>query len=78
MLVCIMWWWILDSYRAIAAAKFKVINEMERELPFAMFATEERHYTSSKRYTPLSLIEQVVPILFLVVNLVSAIASAIL
>ena len=78
MIVCIMWWWILDSYRAIAGAKFKVIHEMESELPFTMFAAEERHYKSSKRYKPLSLIEQVVPILFLVVSLVSAIASAVI
>ena len=77
MLVCIMWWLMLDSYRAIAEAKFKVIHEIEHELPFAMFADEERHYKSSKSYKPLSRIEQVVPILFLVVSLVASIASAI-
>ena len=30
-----------------------------------MFADEEQHYKSSKRYKPLSRIEQAVPILFL-------------
>ena len=78
MIVCLMWWWMLDSYRSIAEAKFKVIHEIERALPFAMFADEEQHYKSSKRYKPLSGIEQVVPMLFLVVNLVSAVASAVI
>ena len=77
MLVCIMWWLMLDSYRAIAGAKFKVIHKIEDDLPFAIFADEERRYKSSKRYKPLSFIEQSIPILFLVVSLVSAIASAI-
>ena len=78
MIVCAMWWWMLDSYRSIAEAKFKVIHEIESTLPFTMFADEEQHYKSSKRYKPLSRIEQAVPILFLVVNLASALASAVI
>ena len=79
MLVCFMWWRLLASYRAINSAKFKVIHEIERELPFAMFAEEERHYKSSRRtgYKPLSRIEQAIPALFAAVSLVSAIASAV-
>ena len=42
MIVCFMWWWMLDSYRRISEAKFKVIHEIERALPFAMFAEEEK------------------------------------
>ena len=78
MIVCFMWWWMLDSYRSIAEAKFKVIHEIERALPFAMFADEEQHYKSSKRYKPLSRIEQAVPMLFLAVNLVGAVAAAVI
>ena len=77
MIVCFMWWRMLDSYRHIADAKFKVIHEIERGLPFAMFADEERHYSSTKRYKPLSRIEQAVPVLLLVVNLVSAVVAAV-
>ena len=43
-----------------------------------MFADEEQHYKSSKRYKPLSRIEQAVPMLFLAVNLVGAVASAVI
>ena len=78
MIVCVMWWCMLDSYRSIADAKFKVIHEIERALPFTMFADEEQHYKPSKGYKPLSRIEQAVPMLFLVVNLVSAVASAVI
>ena len=80
MLVCFMWWRLLEGYRAINSAKFKVIQEIEKTLPFAMFTQEEAEYESPrqtcgkppkrKRYKPLSRIEQAVPALFAVPSLV--------
>lgn len=65
-LVCWLWWRLLGTYRALNDAKFKVIHEMEKALPFAAFALEQQHYQSSKQhhYVPLSRTEQWVPILF--------------
>ena len=65
-LVCWLWWRLLRSYRALNSAKFKVIHEIEKALPVAMFTLEQQYYNSSEqhRYQPLSRTEQVVPVLF--------------
>ena len=78
-LVCFMWWRLLESYRAINSAKFKVIHQIESTLPYTMFADEEAIYQSTKRtgYKPLSRIEQAVPALFAIPSLGIATATVI-
>ena len=76
-LLCTVWYFALSGYRALNSAKFSVIQEMEKVLPFQMFAAEETHYknrrangtksqarTTMKRWRPLSRTEQYVPMLF--------------
>ena len=76
-LLCIVWYFALSGYRALNSAKFAVIQQIEKDLPFQMFATEEVHYRgeaadvtgsegkkSKKRWRPLSRTEQLVPMLF--------------
>ena len=76
-LLCTIWYFALSGYRALNSAKFSVVQEMEKMLPFQMYAAEEMHYKSKRakdtksrattirrRWCPLSRTEQYVPMLF--------------
>lgn len=65
-LVCYAWVHILRTYRAINSAKFAVIMEIEKTLPFAMFEDEDKHMKSQDRhrYAPLTVIEERLPWMF--------------
>jgi hypothetical protein len=47
------WWWLLQSYRELNAAKFKVINAIEPRLPLQLFSDEWQHLQNTK--APLRL-----------------------
>src|SRR5437879_1510673 len=42
------WWWLLQSYRNLSSAKFKVINNMESRLDVQLFSEEWRYLEASK------------------------------
>jgi hypothetical protein len=64
------WWALLRSYRDLNAAKFRVINEMERSLPVSPFAQEWEYLRGTqpkplhKRYAEFGVIERIVPLVF--------------
>ncbi len=64
----VIWFINLGSYRALNSAKFRVINEMESQLPYAGY-TEEWAYLrpveGPARYFQLTRIERYVPLLIL-------------
>jgi hypothetical protein len=72
LVVSIAWWLILRSYRDLNDAKFTVINAMEKRLPAQPFLDEWELLKGSdetpkawrERYAELSLIEQVVPVVY--------------
>ncbi len=47
------WWWLLQSYRKLNAAKFEVINAIEPRLPFQLFSDEWDRLKTKK--APLKL-----------------------
>lgn len=67
--LCFLWRRLLITYRALNSAKFKVIHEMEKELPFAMFAQEQQYY-KQPGYVSLTATEQSVPLLFAALSIV--------
>ena len=68
MFVCVAWWYILISYRNLNSAKYKVIGRMEESLPASPYWKEEWSELGQgedfKKYLPLSLIEQLLPVIF--------------
>ena len=67
LLLCYVWWRIVQSYRQLNSGKFKVIHAIEDLLPVAPYAAEwaalgEGKYNSL--YRPLTHIENWVPISF--------------
>jgi hypothetical protein len=80
--VCFIWWSLVNSYKDLNTAKFKVIHEMERQLPVAPFDYEWHVCGKGKdreKYIPLTHLERMVPwmfgALFLVLALYSVLAQ---
>ncbi len=75
-LVCVAWWWILRSYRNLNSAKYKVIGKMEESLPASPYWKEEWKELGEgkdyRKYLPLTVIEQFLPIIFGLMYLVLA------
>ncbi|MEU4499551.1 hypothetical protein OG729_31440 [Streptomyces sp. NBC_00210] len=64
------WWLQLRSYRELNAAKFAVINRIEKQFPVRIFTDEWESLTSGpplplrKRYAELGAVEMITPIVF--------------
>ncbi len=77
-LLCFIWVVNIRSYKQLNSGKFKVIHEMEQDLPFRCYAREWeilKGGTERKTYFPLSHVEQYVPILFSIPYLVLVLIS---
>jgi len=66
-LVCTAWFSLVENYRSLNSVKFKVIHELEKQLPASLYAYEwelaERG--EGKVYKPVTHIEQWIPIVFI-------------
>lgn len=74
-LVGILWWRLITSYRDLNTAKFKIIHEMEGYLPFSPYRAEWSEVGGgkvSKLYMPVTHAERVVPIAFGILHVVIA------
>lgn len=77
-LVALTWHRIITSYRDLNTVKFKVIHELERQMPAALY-DYEWHMAGKgrgKAYHPLSHLERWVPIIFMVLYALLAVLSA--
>jgi len=66
-LLCYTWYITIRSYRQLNSGKFKVVHEVEKRLPFAFYDVEWDclgRGENPKLYTPLTHVEQYIPILF--------------
>lgn len=67
-ILCYVWWIALNSYRQLNGGKYKVIQEMESELPFPTFKREWdilENGVNREKYRQISKIEKFVPLMFL-------------
>lgn len=60
----IAWIMIIDSYKRLNIAKFRVIKEIEKKLPIRMYDFEWRYLTLVK-HSSLSVVERLVPIIII-------------
>ncbi len=78
-LISFIWHINIKSYRQLNSGKFKVIHEMEKELPFQCFEKEWLFLKAGKEkkdYFPLSRIEQWIPLIMIIPHLALLILSA--
>jgi hypothetical protein len=67
--ICTFWISNLQSYRSLNSAKYKLIHEMEKQLPIKLFDEEWTllgRGENKKTYLKLSVVEQRVPIIFII------------
>lgn len=66
MLVSLLWWLTLTSYRQLNQGKFQVIDALEAQLPYACFKEEWNVLGAGKKqslYRQLTQIERLLPLL---------------
>lgn len=72
-ILCLGWWWLIRSYKNLNSAKYKVIGHLEEKLPASPYYRAEwialGEGKDIKKYLPLTIIEQWVPIAFLLIYL---------
>ena len=76
-LVSLTWFRIITSYSSLNAVKFEVIHEIEGYLPAALYGYEwqRAEHGRGKAYNPMSHLERWVPIIFIILYVVLAIAA---
>jgi hypothetical protein len=70
--ICFMWYRLVRSYKDLNSAKFKVIHEIEKNLPISPYDAEWEAVgrgENSKLYLPFTHIEILVPWVFLILHL---------
>lgn len=72
-LLCVLWFNIITSYRNLNTAKWEVVQQIEERLPISPYAAEweaVQKGRNPKLYRPLSHIERVVPWIFVGLHIV--------
>jgi hypothetical protein len=62
--VCIVWISFINNFKRLNAAKFSVINEIEKKLPVAAFRQEWDNLRTNKKYKEGTWLEKAFPIAF--------------
>ena len=66
-IICVVFWFLLRSYKQINTGKFKVIHEIEQKLPLGLYDYEWNVLEEGKNnkvYFPFSHIEMIIPWVF--------------
>lgn len=66
-LVCMAWLSLVENYRNLNSVKFKVIHELENQLPASLYAYEWQLLEGGEGnvYKPVTHIEQWIPVIFI-------------
>ncbi len=76
--LCWVWCRLIRSYKDLNSGKFKVVHEIEKELPLAPYDAEWEALgrgTDSKLYLQFTRIEKLVPLIFGVLHIMAVIPS---
>ena len=71
------WYRLIGSYRSLNTAKFQVIHDIEKQLPFAPFDAEWEQLKRGKVsavHIPFSKVESIVPLVFMILHGVAFVA----
>ncbi len=72
-LICVIFYFLINSYKQLNSGKFKVIHEIEQELPLALYKREWEILGEGKnkcKYWPFSHIEIKIPFIFGLIYLI--------
>ncbi len=80
LILCLIWFINIRSYKQLNAGKFKIIGEMEEQLPFSCYKKEWEILgkgKESKKYLQLTRVEQYVPFILAIPYLLLLVYSLI-
>ena len=66
-IICVIFWFLIRSYKQLNTGKFAVIQEIEKHLPLALYKYEWEvlgEGKDNKKYYPFSHIELIIPWVF--------------
>ncbi|MDZ4661711.1 MAG: hypothetical protein SGJ18_08830 [Pseudomonadota bacterium] len=66
-IICVVFWYLIRSYRQLNTGKFEVIHKIEENLPLALYKYEWEVLgkgEDNKKYYPFSHIELIIPWVF--------------
>lgn len=69
--LCIIWQIFIKNFKLLNAAKFDVINNLEKKLPVTPFKDEWELLKKNKKYKDGTKLEKVLPITFIIIYLVA-------
>ena len=72
-IICVVFWFLLRSYKQLNTGKFKVIHDFEQKLPASIYDYEWQilgEGKNKKLYFPFSHIEMIIPWIFGVVYVI--------
>ncbi len=78
-LLSVLWHANIVSFKQLSSGKYRVIEEMERRLPYACFSREWEYLGGGRRrgrYLPVTVVESCIPILFGVLFMVMLVWGA--
>ncbi len=67
LVVCIIFWFLINSYKQLNTAKFSMVHKIENTLPIELFKDEWDILGKGKvkkKYFPFSHVERLIPIIF--------------
>lgn len=70
---CIVWIRFIINFKMLNEEKFKIINEMENQLPVKPFNNEWNKLQSNKKYTDGTTIEYILPSTFIIAYIIISI-----
>ncbi len=73
LIICIIFWFLIHSYKQLNTGKFAVVHEIEKELPLALYNYEWKllgEGKNRKQYFPFSHVELYIPWVFGIIYLV--------
>ena len=65
--ICIIFWFLINSYKQLNTAKFELLHKIEKELPLQLYSKEWEILgkgANPKKYLPFSHIEKIIPFVF--------------
>ena len=72
--LCLIWYLLLKSYKTLNSAKFKTIKEVAKKYKFLNLYYIENKILKHKNYYYLSSLESIIPILFIIYYCIQAIS----
>ena len=79
-LICLTWFYNIRSHRQLNSKKFEVIHEIERDLPYPLYAREWKllgEGKDSKKYFQLTKVEKYIPVILSIPYLILTILGLI-